>query len=94
MSGPTTSVGLSALVPPPPPSRPPPHPTPTTTYPAGFHIGALTASVGGLGVVLGLATQQLLANLAAAVSLVGHGGGLCVQNCPMGQAWAAQRQRG
>ncbi|KAL4430047.1 hypothetical protein ABPG77_004417 [Micractinium sp. CCAP 211/92] len=36
----------------------------------GFHIGALTASVGGVGVVLGLATQQLLANLAAAVSLV------------------------
>ncbi|KAL4444001.1 hypothetical protein ABPG75_011738 [Micractinium tetrahymenae] len=35
----------------------------------GFHISALMASVGGVGVVLGLATQQLLANLVAAVSL-------------------------
>jgi hypothetical protein len=36
----------------------------------GFHIGPLMASIGGVGVVLGLATQDLLQNLTAAVSLV------------------------
>lgn len=35
----------------------------------GFHIGPLMASVGGVSVVVGLVTQQLLANLVAAVSL-------------------------
>ncbi|KAL4855281.1 putative MscS family protein [Chlorella vulgaris] len=35
----------------------------------GFHIGPLLASVGGVGVVVGLATQDLLSNIAAAVSL-------------------------
>ncbi|PRW50874.1 mechanosensitive ion channel isoform A [Chlorella sorokiniana] len=35
----------------------------------GFHIGPLMASIGGVGVVLGLATQDLLQNLTAAVSL-------------------------
>lgn len=37
---------------------------------AGFHIGPLMASIGGVGVVVGLATQDLLQNLTAAVSLV------------------------
>ena len=45
---------------------PPPAPAPAP----GFHIGPLMASVGGVGVVLGLATQDLLSNIAAAVSLV------------------------
>ncbi|EFN56554.1 expressed protein [Chlorella variabilis] len=35
----------------------------------GFHIGPLLASVGGVGVVIGLATQQLLSNIVAAISL-------------------------
>lgn len=45
-------------------------PLPCRHPPPGFHIGPLMASVGGVGVVLGLATQDLLQNIAAAVSLV------------------------
>ena len=40
----------------------------------GFRIGPLMASIGGVGVVVGLATQELLGNVVAAVSLVREGG--------------------
>lgn len=36
----------------------------------GFHIGPLMASIGGVGVIVGFASQDLLANIASAVSLV------------------------
>lgn len=38
--------------------------------PAGINLGPIIASVGGLGVVVGLASQRLLMNAASAIALV------------------------
>lgn len=44
---------------------------------AGINLGPVIASVGGLGVVVGLASQRLLMNAASAIALVRALMGLC-----------------
>ena len=66
-----------------------PAPPPLT----GFHIGPLLASVGGMGVVLGFASQQLLANLASAVSIVSGQRRRLGRGCPAGAASVLRRHR-
>lgn len=45
---------------------------------AGINLGPVVASVGGLGVVVGLASQRLLMNAASAIALVRVGMLCCV----------------
>lgn len=70
-----------ACLPTPFPHQPPPydtqrhlkscHPRPVLPSHAGINLGPIIASVGGLGVVVGLASQRLLMNAASAIALVG-----------------------
>ena len=43
---------------------------PTRCCAAGINVGPLVASVGGIGVVLGLASQRVMATTFAAITLV------------------------
>lgn len=51
-----------------------PGPLAAVSDPPGVNIGPLMASVGGLGVAVGLATQNLASNFVAALALVRAGG--------------------
>lgn len=55
------------------PARPHPTPAARACPTAGINIAPLLASVGGLGLAVGLATQSVAANVVAAVSLYSGG---------------------